>query len=98
MIVTHGGIGSIITPLKMGKPVIVVPRLKKLNEHNDDHQLQITQELERQKKILAVYDISKLEAAIGKAKKLRPQKFAGGNKITGIIEKYIQMEFGQGKL
>ena len=40
-VVTHSGVGSIITALKSKKPVIVFPRLKKYGEHVDDHQLDI---------------------------------------------------------
>ncbi len=41
IVVTHSGVGSIITALKSKKPVIVFPRLKKYGEHVDDHQLDI---------------------------------------------------------
>ena len=41
MIVTHGGVSSIITALKLRKPVIVYPRLAKFGEHVDNHQCEI---------------------------------------------------------
>lgn len=41
LVVTHGGTGSIINALERDKKVIVIPRLEKFAEHNDDHQLQI---------------------------------------------------------
>lgn len=90
VVITHGGIGSIITPLKMGKPVIVVPRLKQYNEHTDDHQLQITKELESQKKILAVYDIANLMGAIKKAKQSKVKNFEKNGKIPTLIENFIR--------
>src|SRR5699024_2706216 len=40
-IISHAGTGSIITALKKGKKVLVAPRLKKYEEHIDDHQLEI---------------------------------------------------------
>ncbi len=72
IIISHGGIGSIIPPLKFKKKLIIVPRLKKFNEHTNDHQLQITKELERQKKIIAIYDgeFSFLKLLITKKKKI----------------------------
>lgn len=39
VIVTHAGIGTIVTCLAAGKPLIVVPRIAKLGEHRNDHQL-----------------------------------------------------------
>lgn len=90
VVITHGGIGSIITPLKMCKPVIVVPRLKQYNEHTDDHQLQITKELEVQKKIIAVYNIENLIVAIKKAKQAKVKKFEKNKKIPTLIENFIR--------
>ena len=38
-IISHAGMGSIITAITLRKPMIVVPRLKKYHEHVNDHQL-----------------------------------------------------------
>lgn len=89
VIITHGGIGSIMTPLMMGKKVIVVPRFKKYGEHNDDHQIQITKELESQGKIIAVYEIEKLKDAVHKSKKFKTKAIGKNNRIKKIIENFI---------
>jgi len=39
VLVAHAGIGSIITALQYGKPIVIVPRQGKLNETRNDHQL-----------------------------------------------------------
>jgi len=41
LIITHGGVSSVITALKLRKPVVVYPRLGKYGEHVDDHQCEI---------------------------------------------------------
>ncbi len=41
LIITHGGTGSIVEPLKKGKKIIACPRLKKYGEHVDDHQQEL---------------------------------------------------------
>ena len=41
ILITHGGVGSIITGLKNNKIVIAAPRLAKYKEHTNDHQTQI---------------------------------------------------------
>ena len=38
-IVAHAGMGSIIGALELGKPIVVMPRLARLGEHRNDHQL-----------------------------------------------------------
>jgi len=47
IIVSHAGIGSVIDALKQEKPLIVVPRLKQSGEHNNDHQLELAEAVER---------------------------------------------------
>lgn len=39
LLVAHAGIGSILSALELGKPVIVLPRQALLGEHRNDHQL-----------------------------------------------------------
>jgi len=39
VIIAHAGIGSILSVLEVGKPLIVFPRLSRFGETRDDHQL-----------------------------------------------------------
>lgn len=39
VIVSHAGMGSIITALQYNKPIVIMPRWAKLLEHRNDHQL-----------------------------------------------------------
>jgi UDP-N-acetylglucosamine transferase subunit ALG13 len=39
LMIAHAGIGSIITALECGKPIIIMPRRASLKEHRNDHQL-----------------------------------------------------------
>lgn len=39
LLVAHAGIGSILSALELGKPVIVLPRQAALGEHRNEHQL-----------------------------------------------------------
>lgn len=89
IIVTHAGAGSIIFALRNQKSTIVVPRLKKFGEHIDDHQLELTRELEEKGRIIAVYDVEKLEEAI---KSAREFKFLRREKplMISIIKDYLR--------
>ena len=79
IIVTHGGVGSIMSALTYGKPVIVVPRLSDQGEHKDDHQLDIMTTFSKLGYILAAYNCTELEKAIyaikNGEKKLRRYNF-----------------------
>ena len=63
-IITHGGVGSIVGSLKLGKKVIAVPRLKKYKEHVNDHQKQIVDNFDKKGYIKGVENISNLREAI----------------------------------
>lgn len=45
VVITHSGVGSILTTLDRGKYPVIVPRLSKLGEHIDDHQFQIASKI-----------------------------------------------------
>lgn len=90
IVITHGGVGSIMTLLKLNKPIIAVPRLKRFYEHTDNHQLQIVKELEKQKRLIAVYDTSDLFSAIKRVRKFNPKKRIQKNsKIFKIVDEQL---------
>lgn len=39
LIVAHAGMGSVITAGQFAKPIVLLPRIMELGEHNTDHQL-----------------------------------------------------------
>lgn len=90
LIITHGGVGSIIGSLKKGKKVIAVPRLHEYGEHVNDHQKQIVESFDKEGYIIGIEDVSKLEEAINKVRKFEPKKYEGNNKkMLSIIENFI---------
>lgn len=89
-IITHGGVGSIVSALKMNKKIIAVPRLKKYKEHVNDHQKQIVENFVNQGYIKGVFDINELKDAIQSLKDFVPKKFVSNtSNIIKIIEDYI---------
>lgn len=56
IIISHAAAGSVITALSRRKPVIVVPRRHHLNEHIDDHQLELARALAEERRAVVVYD------------------------------------------
>ncbi len=90
LVITHGGVGSIITSITKEKKVIAVPRLKKYNEHVNDHQLDIIDSFNEMGYIIGIHDVSELGDAIKKAKDFQPKKYIQntGN-IIKIVEDFI---------
>ena len=90
LLITHGGVGSILTGLKFKKKVIACPRLFKYKEHMNDHQLQIVNKFADEGYILGYYDNDDLGAVLSKVDKFNPKKFKSNtNKFVSIIEKFI---------
>ena len=89
IIITHGGAGCIAGALERDKPTIVVPRLKKYNEHNNDHQLELAAVLEKAGRVLVVHDVKDLEQTIERAWNFSPRLAAGESQIVGIIGEFL---------
>ena len=71
IVITHGGPASFVAPLQLGKIPIVVPRQAKFDEHVNDHQVDFSKAVsERNKNILAIFDIKDLEKTIKNYDKL----------------------------
>ena len=87
LVITHGGVGSIINSITRGKKVIAVPRLKKYNEHVNDHQLDIIQTFDEMGYIIGIQEVQQLGEAIKKVKEFKPKEYI---KNTGNIIKIIE--------
>lgn len=91
IIITHGGVGSILGALKYGKPVIAAARLSKYGEHTNDHQKQIVEEFEREGYLLALRDFYKLNKLLLKCNTFKPKKYRSNNQnFVKLIENYIE--------
>ena len=89
-LITHAGVGNILTGLKYNKKIIAVPRLKEYKEHVNNHQLEITNTFTKEGYIIGIYDVKELENAILKIKKFKPKEFISNkNKALSIIKKLI---------
>ncbi len=93
ILITHGGVGSIMEGLKNNKKVIAVSRLKKYKEHTNDHQTQVVKALDKDKNIIGITNVKDLEEAFIKCRTFKPVKFISNkskfvNEIKKIIDKY----------
>ena len=79
---------SVLDAQEVGTPVIVVPRLKKYKEVINDHQLYFARELERQGKVIAVYDVDQLEEALAKVN-FKLTALARDKRLVNALKKYI---------
>lgn len=91
LIITHGGTGSIIGPLKEGKKVIACARLAKYGEHVDDHQLQLIKQFDDLNLICPCHDTNKLEIALDIVRRTKYNDYKSNTRnIISSIEDYIK--------
>ena len=90
IIITHGGVGSIVTAVKLGKKVIAVPRLRKYGEHVNDHQIQIVETFSKQGFIKGIKDVSELKETLKNIDTFTPNKLESNTEnIVNIIRQFI---------
>ena len=91
IIITHGGVGSIISSIKKGKKVIAVTRLHEYGEHVNNHQIEIVNMFGKEKYIIACNNIDELEQCLIDVINYTPKKYKSGNSmIINIIENFIE--------
>jgi beta-1,4-N-acetylglucosaminyltransferase len=75
LIISHGGCGTQLHAIRLGKVPVVMPRREKYREHVNDHQLQLVEALAAEKKVIPAYEAHHLPAAIAEARELNERGF-----------------------
>lgn len=91
LLITHGGVGSILTGLEHGKKVIAVPRLSKYKEHTNDHQVQIVEEFAHRGYLVALKSMDTLPKTLKRVEKFKPKRYESNNDyFISQLEQYIE--------
>jgi UDP-N-acetylglucosamine transferase subunit ALG13 len=64
LIISHAGMGTVISALEYNKPIIIFPRSAALGEHRNEHQLATAKRLERLNYLHVAYDRDKLREKV----------------------------------
>lgn len=88
VVVAHAGMGTILSALELGKPVVVMPRRADLGEHRNDHQLATAERLSELASVSVVTDHDELVRSL-KSVRLdadvqRIEPFASGRLIQTL--------------
>lgn len=90
ILITHGGVGSIVSGIKNGKKVIAAARLAEFKEHTNDHQKQIIKEFVDMGYILELDDFDDLDKKLEELKNFKPKKFKSNtNKMVNLVKENI---------
>jgi UDP-N-acetylglucosamine transferase subunit ALG13 len=92
-VVMHAGVGSVMISLANGKRPIVMPRLQRLGEHVDDHQLELARRLERYGLVTLAESRDALARAL--TEDLRPERSMNGTPALATeLQAYLAEHLG----
>lgn len=67
VVIAHAGMGSIISALVHGKPLVIVPRYFMYSEHRNDHQLATARKFQSKAGVITVFSEDDLKNSIDMA-------------------------------
>jgi UDP-N-acetylglucosamine transferase subunit ALG13 len=96
VIVSHAGAGSILTALRLGKPIVIMPRRAALGEHRNEHQLATAARFRGRPGVIVAGDESELPSILDGVSNMQGsipiQSFASPSLIAAVRD---FIEFGQ---
>jgi UDP-N-acetylglucosamine transferase subunit ALG13 len=91
-IVAHAGMGTILTALEMGKPLLIVPRRASLGEHRNEHQLATARRFAELGRVPVVFDQGELGPALddlGRVAAQDPISPFASDRLIGALREFI---------
>jgi UDP-N-acetylglucosamine transferase subunit ALG13 len=90
VVVCHAG-ATLFQVIQAGKVPVVMPRRKKYGEIIDDHQLELTQALAQEGRIIPAYEPEELPVAITEARRRKPTPVSLASKeMLQLVAKAIE--------
>jgi UDP-N-acetylglucosamine transferase subunit ALG13 len=86
LIVSHAGMGTIISALLHSKPIIVMPRLARYHEHRNNHQVATAKSFSKLNIVKDVYSDDELYDALDKASEMKPAPQIGPFASATLLE------------
>ena len=88
LVIGHAGMGTILSALLHGKPILVVPKLARLGEHRNEHQTATAKRMMELGNVNVAFDEDELRAKLEQVDELRARApigaFASGGLVKGI--------------
>ena len=86
ILITHGGVGTIMTGLRQGKKILAAARLK----HVNDHQIQLLEAFESKVYLIYMKDLTDIRPYLKAAETFRPETYVPQrDHMAALIESWI---------
>lgn len=90
LLITHGGVGTIMSALRNKKPVIACARLAKYGEHHNDHQCEIIETFYEKGYLIPLKDGQPLIEALSAAENfVVPEVESNNHKMIELLSNYL---------
>lgn len=98
VLITHGGVGTIIEGLKYHKKMIAAARLSEYGEHQNNHQQQIISEFVKKHYLLELDDFNLLHEKLIQIQNFEPMDYKSNTEnFISLLEDYIASSLKHGK-
>ncbi len=88
VIIAHAGMGTILSALHHGKPILVMPKLASLGEHRNEHQLATARRMMSLGNVTVAFDEAELRDKLDQLDSIVPREkippYATGPLIDGL--------------
>ncbi|MCR5230639.1 MAG: hypothetical protein K6D03_10990 [Solobacterium sp.] len=90
LIITHGGVGTIMTALREHKKILAAARSVKYGEHQSDHQIQLLEEFDADGYLIFMRDLDDIHPYLEKAVSFVPKSYESNTaSMISLIEDWI---------
>ena len=95
IVIAHAGMGSIISALEYGKPILIMPRKASLGEQRNDHQIFTARRFLEMKSVFATFDEKELLEKLNSIKDVDLKNFSkigctASSKLIKTIHDFIE--------
>lgn len=90
VLITHGGVGTIMTGLRQGKTILAAARLAAYGEHVNDHQIQLLEAFESKGYLIYMKDLNDIRPYLKAAETFVPKPYVSQrDHMASLIENWI---------
>ena len=86
LIISHAGMGTILSALIQGKPILVMPKRASLGEHRNEHQLSTAHRMLEMDKVNVAFDEEELRQKLNGLNKIIPRETISPYASSQIID------------
>lgn len=85
VIVSHAGMGTILSATEMGKPIVLMPRRAAYGEHRNDHQIDTAEEMAALPNVTVIHDAADLGPVLSRLLAQPPSAASGLAHASGPL-------------